>query len=92
MSESNVPNLDESMTADELMQFWKRHQRGANYRALFPSGGNGTRLATADLANYASNKAAAIRCRERGNITGAQMYEGICDKIYSELPDFAKAW
>lgn len=87
----NVPNLD-AMPMGELNGFWNTYKRGQNYRALFPAGGRGTKNAAADLANYASNKHAAMFCRERGDITSAQMYEGICDRIYSKLPDFAKGW
>ena len=57
---------------------------------LFPDGGKGTQLATASLANYASNKATAVRLRLQGDITMAVMYEDIADKIYRGLPDWAK--
>jgi len=82
-------NLD-CMEPDELMAFWSRHQRGRQYRELFPDGGKGTRRATADLANYASNIATAKRCRLRGDIETALMYEKIADRIYESLPSFAQ--
>jgi len=88
MSENNIPNLD-AMPADELMQFWVTHQRGRRYRDLVGSG-RGARRATADLANYASNKATAMQCRLRGDIQAALMYEGIADRIYDGLPSFAR--
>lgn len=84
-----MENFD-SMPADELMQFWLKHQGGRAYRELFPDGGKGTKRATSDLANYASNKATAMGCRERGDIRTAQMYESICDRIYDSLPSFAR--
>lgn len=87
--ESNVPNLD-CLPQSELMEFWLTHQRGRKYRLVFPDGGRGTKRAVADLANYASNKATAMACRERGNIQTALMYEGICDRLYSALPSNAK--
>lgn len=78
------------MTADELMAFWAKHQRGRRYRDLFPAGGEGTKRATADLANYASNKAVAMKCRIRGDIATALEYEQIADRIYAQLPAFAR--
>jgi hypothetical protein len=90
MSDNNVPNLD-AMTSDELMTFWMRHQGGRQgYRELFPNGGPGTIRATSKLACYASNKATAMTCRLDGRIDTALMYEGIADRIYNELPDWAK--
>jgi glycine cleavage system protein P-like pyridoxal-binding family len=87
--QANVPNLD-AEEGDALMAFWARHQRGRHAKVLFPEGGRGTVSATAALANYASNKATAISCRERGDILAAQLYEGIADRIYASLPDFAR--
>jgi hypothetical protein len=88
-SEDGAPNLD-CQSSDDLMAFWLRHQRGRKVRELFPAGGKGTRRATADLANYASNKATAQDCRLRGDIKAALIYEGICDRIYDRLPEFAR--
>lgn len=84
-----VPNLD-AMSSDELLQFWLTHQRGRNYRELFPNGGKGTKSATWQLAHYASNRATAMSCRLRGEILAATVYEGILDRIYRELPEWAK--
>ncbi len=88
---NHCPNLDDDNTVD-LMAFWRRYQRGQNARDLFPAGGTCTRRATADLANYASNKSAAQSCRMRGDILAAQVYEMICDRIYTDLPDWARSW
>jgi hypothetical protein len=85
----NAPNLD-CMPEGELVSFWAKHQNGRAARELFPAGGKGTRRAAADLANYASNRAAACGCRLRGDISRAQMYEGICERIYAGLPAFAR--
>lgn len=36
--------------------------------------------------NYAWNKYTAMQLREKGDITGAQTYEYICERIYADLP------
>jgi hypothetical protein len=72
------------------MPFWAKHQRGRRYRDLFPAGGKGAKRAAADLANYAANKHAAVYCRTSGDARRAQMYEDICERIFADLPDFAK--
>jgi hypothetical protein len=86
---SNVPNLD-ALDQGELMQFWMQHQLGRNAKQLFPNGGLGTRIVTAKLANYASNKATAMSLRMRGEIATAVIYEGIADTVYRQLPDWAR--
>jgi hypothetical protein len=85
---SNAPNLD-AMDAAELSAFWVRHHGGIRVKELFPEGGEGTKTATRDLAHYAINKAVAMKCRARGDITAALTYETICDRIYKTLPAFA---
>jgi len=89
---NGVPNLDDSMTADELMAFWNkyRHASKAARVELFGRTGDGTVTAAKALANYASNKATAMQCRGRGDIVAAQNYESICERIYSGLPEFAR--
>jgi hypothetical protein len=84
-----IPNLD-AMSIEELMAFWFEHQHGRNSKELFPDGGKGTRTATNDLSCYASNIATAKRCRLNGDIPTALMYEGICERIYSRLPEDAR--
>ena len=86
---AEIPNFDCIDDETELMNFWRKHQSGRAYRELFRIGGRGTKRATADLANYASNRATAIQCRRRGDINGALLYESICDRIYSSLPKIA---
>ncbi len=88
---NNVPNLD-AMEPDDLMKFWYRHncKSRARARALFGEQFSGYINAMRDLANYASNKATAMQCRLRGDVQGALMYEGICERIYSELPPLAR--
>lgn len=59
-------------------------------RDMFPMRPAGYVKATRDMAHYAWNKAAAMRCRSRGDVMGATLYEGICDRIYEGLPEFAR--
>ena len=77
---------------EELMAFWliTYHHPIATGRILFPERPDRYVAATTSLGLYASNKATAIRCRLQGDISTAQMYEGICDRIYSRLPAYAK--
>lgn len=84
---NTVPNLD-AMSADSLMDFWHKYHRPGrkDAAALIGDTRKGyTRLAS-DLANYACNKAVAMRCRESGDISTATMYEGIAERIYNDLP------
>lgn len=61
-------------------------------RRLFPDRPRGYRRAATQLSSYAWNKLTAMRCRGRGEINTALVYERICDRIYSQLPPFAKGW
>jgi hypothetical protein len=61
-------------------------------RTWFPERPKGYVTATYNLGHYAANKAAAMSCRQRGDINAASVYETICDGIYSRLPDFARSW
>ncbi len=84
-------NLDgESIT--NLMEFWFRAQSHPIKmgRLIFPSTPKGYATATKNLANYAANKATAMRCRLAGKIEAAICYELICEGIYDRLPKFAK--
>lgn len=81
---NNAPNLD-AMERSELLAFWRKHKEGANYRALFPEGGKGSKNATRKLAAYAINKATAMMLRTGGGIIVALQYERICDDIYATL-------
>jgi len=82
----SVPNLD-GMSANELRDFWQKYHRARrkDAEALVGRRKGGTRIA-AQLAAYADNKATAMDCRRRGDITAAQIYEKICDDIYDRLP------
>jgi hypothetical protein len=90
--ETGSPNLD-CMSPDDLMDFWARTNSVRPLkmaREIFPSCPAGYVRATKDLGCYASNKATAMCQRSQGNIAIAQQYEDICDRIYAELPDYAK--
>jgi hypothetical protein len=85
--ENGMTNLD-AKDAQDLWAFWAAHRHANKSSRLLLCGtlGRGTVKATKALANYASNKATAMQCRERGDIQSAQTYEAICERIYSELP------
>ena len=55
------------------------------WRELFPEGGKGTRAATADLANYAANRATLLACLRNGS-AAAHTYETICTHILRAHP------
>lgn len=87
-------NLD-SETPEMLWEFWKRTNsvRPISFaKQLFPNREKGYVRATKDLGCYASNKATAMSCRLEGKIDSAIVYENICDRIYNELPSWAKGW
>lgn len=90
---TGVQNLDD-MPRPELQRFantfglsHKAPQRAA--KALAGDRKNYTEVAR-DLGHYAWNKLTAMDCRRRGDISGARMYEGICERIYAKLPDDMK--
>ncbi|MHC4299607.1 MAG: hypothetical protein ACYS7Y_20195 [Planctomycetota bacterium] len=59
-------------------------------RRLFPEMPSGVLQVVRDLKNYAWNKVTAMACRSRGEIDTAIMYEGICERIYEDLPEYAR--
>ena len=86
-------NLDSETGSDDLWSFWQivrfcGERRVA--RRLFPERPEGYVRATTLLSAYASNKATAMDCRRRGDITAASVYESICESIYNRLPTFAR--
>jgi hypothetical protein len=84
-------NFD-TMGADELMAFWAKYNRPSRKAAAELLGHNrrGYMKTAETLANYACNKATAIRCREKGDIQAAQIYESCCDLAYDRLPAEAR--
>lgn len=92
LNERGAPNLD-GQSVDWLMAFWHMTYIGgwAPARFLFPDRPKGYVGVTRALGNYAANKATAQGCREKGNISGALVYERIADTIYErDLPDYAR--
>lgn len=82
-----IPNFD-AMTSDELMAFWSKYHRPTRKDAEALVGDRRprfTRIAAA-LANYACNRAVAMSCREKGDLTAASIYGHACESIYSGLP------
>lgn len=83
----NVPNLD-AMTPDDLWEFSTKYSRaGRSACEALVGKRTGYTVIAHRLANYACNKAVAMRCRLRGDISAAMMYETICDGIYVKLPE-----
>lgn len=85
----NVPNFN-GMDYESLLAFWATHQRGRGYKEFFPHGGKGSKRVTNDLANYAANKATAMKLRESGEIQRALVYESIAENIYKSFPSVVK--
>ncbi len=77
--------MELNMNSAELMKFWQKHQNGRGAKEIFPSGGKNSKRLTGALANIAANLATAKTQRLQGNISTAQMYEGIAERI-SESP------
>lgn len=89
--ETGAPNLD-AMPATELRAFAARIAADprAMALALFPARPRGYLRATRRLRTYADYKALAMSLRERGQITGALHEEAYCERIYNNLPAFAR--
>jgi len=87
----NTPNLDCMTTDPDVLWAFAESLRAPRKSAarLFPDKPRGYVRATAQLKAYAYNKATAMRCREKGDVQAASIYETICDRIYSELPEYA---
>ncbi len=84
-------NLD-AMTPDDLWEIHNRlHQHPVlEARKLFPEKPQGYVAAAHTLKNYCANKAVAMKLRLEGRIAVALRYEAICERLYGELPDFAR--
>jgi hypothetical protein len=76
------------MTQEDLMAFWKRFHRATRKDAaeLIGDRRKGFTTIAATLANYACNKAVAMTCRLRGDITAASTYEHACELCYAQIP------
>ena len=88
-----APNLD--CLTDDPARLWALADclLGQPIRAgriMFPERPTGYVRATQNLANYAYNRATAMRCRASGDMIGARIYEDICENILTHLPTFAR--
>ncbi len=86
-----LPRFDK-MSADQLMEFWSKTNRsGRKFAAeLFPSKPKGYVTAMRQLGNYASNLATARSSVRRRDRQAAEIYYSIADKIWDDLPSWAK--
>lgn len=84
-------NLD-AMFPDDLWEIHNRlHQHPVlEARKLFPEKPQGYVAAAHTLKNYCANKAVAMKLRLEGRIAVALRYEAICERLYKELPQFAR--
>jgi hypothetical protein len=84
-------NLD-GIDKDELCDLHNRLQRQPiiEARKLFPARPRGYVAAARTMKHYAANKATAMGLRAEGKIAVALTYEAICERLYAELPDFAR--
>jgi len=90
---ANNINLDDFTTDQEKLMdvwaaihFWPR----VSAKVLFPHKMKGYVSTTVNIGHYASNKATAMRCRKEGNIKSALIYEQICERVYNNLPTWAR--
>jgi hypothetical protein len=84
-------NFD-GMDPDDLRAFHDRLRQHlvAEAQKLFPDRPEGYLRAARTLKHYASNKATAMTLRLAGRINDALTYEGICERLYHQLPEFAR--
>ena len=84
-------NLD-GIDSDELWDLHKRLRQRlvVEARKLFPDRPEGYVRAARTLKNYAANKATAMTLRADGKIATARTYERICQRLYGDLPEFAR--
>lgn len=84
---NTIPNLD-GMTREDLMDFWKKYHRASrkDAEALVGDRRPGYTNIAATVANYACNKAVAMKCRLDGDIPAASVYELAADRCYESLP------
>ncbi len=90
-TESKVPNLD-AAGPDELTKFAERYE-GALFtkaRELFPDRPKRYVCAARDLGHYARNLSVAWKLRAEGKVQSAVKYEEICDRIFNNLPRYAR--
>lgn len=90
MDDATLPGIRfDEMGADELMAFWKRYHRASRRDAAELCGGRfpGYTGVAAAAANYACNLAVAMRCRERGDGRGAEVYGAAARIALESIPE-----
>ena len=87
-----VPNLD-AMEPDELVRFYFQFQDGMAWRELFNEGEVDPAFAQETarlLCSYAWTLLQAKRERLAGRIPSAQRLEHQAQRLYNQLPDWAR--
>lgn len=79
-------NLDDEAECTAFIERFGTAKGRRLANALGIKGKGAARIAS-DLSGYAWNKSTAIECRKAGNIQSALVYEGICQRIYADLPE-----
>lgn len=82
-------NLDCENTLGEFITTYKT-TNGRRLANLLNLRGKGSTEKGYAISGYAWNKHTAILCRKEGKIIEAQMYEGICERIYSRMSEDIK--
>ena len=84
---NTIPNLD-GMVREDLMDFWAKYHRASrkDAEALIGDRRPGYTNIAATVANYACNKAVAMKCRLDGDIGTALIYEDSAELCYERLP------
>ena len=85
-----IPNFD-GMTCDDISDWlsrigWAGRISRIESEDLVGDKRKGYTTIAGNIRNYAVNRYTAMKCRERGDITTALLYERICDDIYKRLP------
>lgn len=84
---NTIPNFD-AMSREDLLCFLASYSRASRKKAEELVGDRrvGYTNIVSTLANYALNKAVAMRARLEGDIKAAEVYEHACDLCYDRLP------
>jgi hypothetical protein len=88
---NHVPNFD-AMPKEDIAQWYKQQTPNRSELAvhMFPGRPAGYVMAYNNLITYATLKYRAMSARESGRIEEALGFEGNCDMLYQQLPEFAR--
>lgn len=80
------------LNQEELMDFWHKVyiHPVRTARSLFPDRPRGYVTATRALGTYAANRAAFLRCKEKGSEEGMFTYRKCCEVCAEDLPEWAR--